>query len=100
MYIEIYFFHLALAQLIKLSLQFRRSQFDSWVGRIPWRRDKLPTPVFLGFPIDSDGILVWRIPGTEGYSPWGFKELDTIEQAQHIKVQDNVTEGKVLFSSS
>ena len=25
-----------------------RSQFDSWVGRIPWRRDRLPTAVFLG----------------------------------------------------
>ena len=27
-------------------------------------------------------ILAWRIPGTEepgSYSPWGFKELDTIE---------------------
>ena len=29
-----------------------RFQFDSWVGKIPWRRDRdgLPTPVFLGFP--------------------------------------------------
>ena len=23
---------------------------DSWVGKIRWRRDRLPTPVFLGFP--------------------------------------------------
>ena len=29
--------------------------FDPWVRKIPWRRDKLPTPVFLGFPGDSDG---------------------------------------------
>ena len=28
-------------------------QFDSWVGKIPWRRDRLPTPVFLGFPCSS-----------------------------------------------
>ena len=27
---------------------------DSWVGKICWRRDKLPTSVFLGFPGDSD----------------------------------------------
>ena len=27
----------------------------SWVGRIPWRRDRLPTPVFLGFPYGSAG---------------------------------------------
>ena len=30
-------------------------QFDSWVGRIPWRRDRLPTPVYLGFPCRSAG---------------------------------------------
>ena len=25
------------------------------VGKIPWRRDRLPTPVFLGFPCGSAG---------------------------------------------
>ena len=30
-----------------------RPQFDSWVGKIHWRRDRLPTPVFLGFPCGS-----------------------------------------------
>jgi len=30
-------------------------QFNSWVGNICWRRDKLPTPVFLIFPGGSDG---------------------------------------------
>ena len=24
--------------------------YVSWVGKISWRRDRLPTPVFLGFP--------------------------------------------------
>ena len=33
----------------------QRPQFNSWVGKIPWRRDRLPTPVFLGFPGGSDG---------------------------------------------
>ena len=28
---------------------------DSWVGKIRWRRDRLPTPVFLGFPCGSAG---------------------------------------------
>ena len=28
---------------------------DSWVGRFHWRRDRLPTPVFLGFPCGSTG---------------------------------------------
>ena len=29
--------------------------FDSWVRKIPWKRDRLPTAVFLGFPGGSDG---------------------------------------------
>ena len=27
----------------------------SFLGKIFWRRDRLPTPVFLSFPCDSDG---------------------------------------------
>ena len=42
------------AQLTE-STWCRRSQFDSWVGKIPWRRDRLPTLAFLGFPDGSDG---------------------------------------------
>ena len=30
-------------------------QFDSWVGKFHWRRDRLPVPVFLGFLVGSDG---------------------------------------------
>ena len=30
-------------------------RFNSWVRKIPWRRDRLPTPVFLGFPCGSAG---------------------------------------------
>ena len=39
-----------IAQLVRIYLQLRRSRFDSWVGKICWKRDRLPTPVFLGFP--------------------------------------------------
>ena len=69
-----------------------RPRFDSWAGKIPWRREWQPTPVFLGFPGGSDSkestcnvgdlglipelgrspggghawsILAWRIPWTE-----------------------------------
>ena len=60
------------------------------IGKIYWRRDRLPTPVFLGFPVGLDGkesssnagnlgwedtletgmashssVLAWRIPWTE-----------------------------------
>ena len=56
--------------LERIRLQCRRLWFDSWVGKIHWRRDKLSTLVFLGFPGDSDskestcnvGDLGWEDP--------------------------------------
>ena len=32
----------------------RRPWFDSWVRKILWSRNRLPTPVFMGFPGGSD----------------------------------------------
>ena len=32
-----------------------RLWFDPWVRKIHWRRDRPPTPVFLGFPGGSAG---------------------------------------------
>ena len=43
------------AQLVKNRLQCRRPWYDSWVRKIHWRRDRLPTLVFLGFPGGSVG---------------------------------------------
>ena len=37
------------------EMQWRRPWFNSWVGKICWRRDMLPTPVFLGFLGGSAG---------------------------------------------
>ena len=39
-----------IAQLVKTCLQCRRPWVDSWVRKIPWKRDRLPTPIFLGCP--------------------------------------------------
>jgi len=88
-------------------LQCRRPQFDSWVGKICQRRDRLPPPVFLGFPCGSAGKEstcnagdlglipgLGRSPGegkgypfqysglknSTDYIPWGCKELDVTEQ--------------------
>ena len=44
-----------IAQLVKNLPECRSPWFDSWGGKIGWRRDRLPTPVFLGFPCDSAG---------------------------------------------
>ena len=38
----------------RTCLQSRRPGFNPWVGTIPWRRERLPTPV-LGFPCVSAG---------------------------------------------
>ena len=54
-----------------------RPLFDSWAGKIPWKRDRLPTPVLMGFPGGSEGIEsvcnvgdLGSIPGL-GRSPGG-----------------------------
>ena len=30
----------------RILLQYERPGFDPWAGKIPWRRERLPTPVF------------------------------------------------------
>ena len=47
-------------------------QFNSWVRKIPWRREWLPTPLFL--PGESHGQR-----SLAGYSPWDDKETDMTE---------------------
>ena len=42
------------AQMVKNLLQCRRLGFDPWVGKIPWRRNQQPTPVFL--PAEFHGL--------------------------------------------
>ena len=37
----------------------KRCNFDPWVGKIPWRREWQPTPVFL--PEESHGQRVWQV---------------------------------------
>ena len=52
------------------------TRFQSWVNsleKIPWRREWLPTPVFL--PAESHGQR-----SLAGCSPWGHKWSDTTEQ--------------------
>ena len=57
-----------MAQLVKNPLKCGRSGFNPWVGKIPWRRERLPTPVF------------WPGEFHELYNPWGYKESDTTDQ--------------------
>ena len=52
------------------TFQFWRPRLDSWVRKILWRRDKLPTPVFLGFSGGSDGKESACNVGGLGLIPW------------------------------
>ena len=54
-YIYIYIWASLIAQLVKNLPPMQMTQFHLWVGKIRWRSDRLPTPVFLGFPCGSDG---------------------------------------------
>ena len=56
------------ARLERIHLQCGRPGFDPWVGKSPWRRERLPTPVF------------WRGEFHGLYSPWGCKASDTTER--------------------
>ena len=89
-----------------ICLQCRRPQFDSWLGKICWRRDRLPTSVFLASLVAQliknlptmqetwvlslgweDPLRRERLPTLvfwpgefHGlYSPWGCKESDRTE---------------------
>ena len=44
-----------IARLAKNLPVMQETQFNSWVGKIHWRWDRLPTPVFSGFPGGSAG---------------------------------------------
>ena len=91
-----------IAQLVKNRLQCGRPGFHPWVGKLPRRRDRLPTPVFLVFPCGSAGkestcnaktwvrSLGWEDPLEKGKSTpqysclensmdWGHKESDMTE---------------------
>ena len=65
--------------LVSQLLKNPSAMQETWVGKIPWRRERLPTPVFL--PGEFHGP---RSP--VGYSPWGCKEQDTAEQLTHTGI--------------
>ena len=52
--------------------RLKRRGFNPWVGKIPWRRQWQPTPVFLPGEPHGQRSLV-------DYSPWGLKKLDVTE---------------------
>ena len=73
----------------RICLQCGRPGFDPWVGKITWRRERLPTPVF------------WPGEVHELYSPCGRKASDTTKQLS-LKEQyprnQWMKEQEILFS--
>ena len=63
-------------------LQCRRPRFDPWVRKIPWRREWLPTPVFLPGELCGQRSLA------------GNKESDTTQHARYMSLTLCVTLGK------
>ena len=55
------------------TCQYRKSRFEPWVGKIPWGREWLSTPVLL--PGESHAQRGLGAP-----SLWGHKESDVTEQ--------------------
>ena len=97
-----------IAQLVKNLAAIQENSVLFLVGKFCWRRDRLPTPIFLGFPCGSVGKEftcnvgdLGSIPGLgrspeeengnplqysclenpmdRGSSPWGHKESDSTE---------------------
>ena len=60
------------AQKVKICLQCR-PELNPWVSQIPWRKEWLPTPVFLPGEFHGQTSLA-------GYSPQGLKESDMTER--------------------
>ena len=103
----LFFFQSTLiAQLVKNLPAMQETPVQFQVRKICWRRDRLPSPVFLGFPVAQlvknppamwetwvrslgwedplekgkathSSILAWR-------SPWGHKESDMTEQPSFL----------------
>ena len=60
------------AQRVKNLPAVQEIQVQSLGWKIPWRREGLPTTIFLPGEFHGQG-------GLAGYSPWGCKELDMTE---------------------
>ena len=99
----------------------KETPFSSWVGKIWWRRDRLPTAVFLGFPSGSVGkesaynagdlslisglerspgegngyslprILAWRVPWTEELGRLQSMGSQELDTTEHLTLSHTQT---------
>ena len=62
--------------MVIIYLQCGKPRFYPCTGKIPWRREWLPTPISLPGEFHGQRSLA-------GYNPWGCRELATTEQLTH-----------------
>ena len=73
-----------LARMVKNLPAMQETGFDPWVGKIPWRKEWQPTPVFL--------------PGeSHGQRNLGWQKLDTTEQLTHILLHKLLLSNYYIF---
>ena len=76
---EVYYWRLIMSgflwwlRWLRICLQCGRPGLRPLVGKIPWRMEWLPTPVYLPGEFHGQMSLV-------GYSPWAHKESGTTER--------------------
>ena len=78
------------ASLVAQLVKNLPAMWETWVGKIPWRRERLPTlntPVF------------WPGEFHQLYSPWGHKESYTTECLSHYfsnkVILNSITDGSI-----
>ena len=71
------------AQLVKNLPAMQETGFDSWVGKISWRRKSQPTSVFL--PRESHGQR-----SLAGYRPWDSKSQTRLRDCTGMTQRDGM----------
>ena len=74
------------------ACQYRRHKrrgFDSWVGKIPWKRKWHSTPALPGESRGQRSLTC--------YSPWGHKESDTTEHTRTHACRGSGLHGKLIL---
>ena len=66
------------AKLVKNQPAMQGPGFNPWVGKMPWRKERLPTPVF--WPGEFHGLC----------RPWGLQESDRTEQLSRSQPINNI----------
>ena len=84
-----------MAQTVKNLPIMQEKGFDPWLGRIPWRREWQPTPVFLPREFHGQRSLA-------GYSPQGHKESDMTERLTVLisikQIKEKEQDTKVFYT--